>query len=276
MEAGATGTNTIDNSILTNIVSFVQTISVGDSAHQLVRLGAFGSFLLREADDTLTAVDTGLPGSAPGILAAARQIGAPVGRIVLTHAHQDHVGSLDALVAALGGVDYVQVAIGRREARLLAGDFSLDAAEPQTKMRGGFGRCATRPTVLLEDGQQVPGSELRAVACSGHTPGHLGFLDERDGTLFCGDALVNVGGLSVSGVWRTVFPFPYFATWHRPSACASARHLLALAPTTLACCHGRPIPAPAEALERAIAEAEGASAVVHAATSDHAGLPHVR
>jgi hypothetical protein len=37
--------------------------------------------------------------------------------------------------------------------------------------------------VLLEDGQQVPGSLLRAVACGGHTPGHLAFLDERDGTL---------------------------------------------------------------------------------------------
>ena len=254
----------------------MKTIPVGASAHQLVRLGAFGSFLVREADGTLTAIDTGLPGSAPGILAAARRLGAPVGRIVLTHAHQDHVGSLDALVAALGGVGSVQIAIGRREARLLTGDFSLDASEPQTKVRGGFGRCVTRPTALMEDGQQVPGSALRAIACPGHTPGHLGFLDARDGTLFCGDALVNVGGLSVSGVWRTVFPFPYFATWHRPSACASARRLLALAPTTLACCHGRPISAPAEALERAIAEAEDSAAVVHAATSDHAGLPHVR
>ena len=245
----------------------MKIVPVRASAYQLVRLGAFGSFLLREADGTLTAIDTGLPGSTSGILAAARQLGASVERIVLTHAHQDHVGSLDALVAGLGGAGRVPVAIGRREARLLAGDFSLDAAEPQSKVRGSFGRCATRPTVLLEDGAQVPGSALRAVACPGHTPGHLGFLDERDGTLFCGDALVNVGGLSVSGVWRTVFPFPYFATWHRPSACVSARRLLALAPTALACVHGRPIFAPAQALTRAIAEAQGSS------TGDGSPLP---
>ncbi len=254
----------------------MKIIPVGASAHQLVRLGAFGSFLVREADGTLTAIDTGLPGSAPGILTAARRLGALVGRIVLTHAHQDHVGSLDTLVAGLGHAGSVLVAIGRREARLLAGDFSLDPAEPQTRVRGGFQRCVTRPTVLLEDGDQVPGSALRAVACPGHTPGHLGFFDERDGTLFCGDALVNVGGLSVSGVWRTVFPFPYFATWHRPSACASAKRLLALAPTTLACVHGRPIPAPAEALARAIAEADDLSTASGDLPSDHGNLPHSR
>ncbi len=254
----------------------MKTIPVGASAHQLVRLGAFGSFLVREVDGTLTAIDTGLPGSAPGILAAARRLGAPVGRIVLTHAHQDHVGSLDALVAGLGGVGRVPVAIGRREARLLAGDFSLEAAEPQTKVRGGFQRCITRPTVLLEDNDQVPGSALRTIACPGHTPGHLGFFDERDGTLFCGDALVNVGGLSVSGVWRTIFPFPYFATWHRPSACASARRLLALAPAILACIHGRPIPAPAEALARVIAEAEGSCSVGVTSPSDYGNVPRSR
>ncbi len=254
----------------------MKIIPVGAFAQQLVRLGAFGSFLLREADGTLTALDTGLPGSAPGILDAARRLGAPIGRVVLTHAHQDHVGSLDALAAALGGAGRLQIAIGRREARLLAGDFSLDAAEPQTKVRGSFGRCATRPTALLEDGDQMPGSALRAVACPGHTPGHLGFLDERDGTLFCGDALVNVGRLSVSGVWRTIFPFPYFATWHRPSASASARRLLALAPTTLACVHGRPIPHPAKAMARAIAEADGSSTAASSIPSDHGDLPRSR
>ena len=251
----------------------MKIISVGVNAYQLVRVGVFGSFLLREADGTLTAVDTGLPGSAPGILAAARRLGAPVRRVVLTHSHQDHVGSLDALVATLGGADSVPVAIGRREARLLAGDFSLDPAEPQTKVRGGFQRCVTRPSALLEDGQQVPGSALRAVACPGHTPGHLGFVDERDGTLFCGDALVNVGGLSVSGVWRTLFPFPYFATWHRPTACASAHRLLTLAPTTLACCHGRPIPAPAAALARAVTEMTGSSIATNSFPSDHVQIP---
>ena len=138
-----------------------------------------------------------------------------------------------------------------------AADKSLRPGERREKIRGGLPGIVTPVTHLVEDGELF--GSLRCISTPGHIPGHFAFLDERDGTLFCGDALVNVGGLSVSGVWRTVFPFPYFATCHRPSACASARRLLALAPTTLACVHGRPIPAPAEALTRAIAEAEGST-----------------
>jgi glyoxylase-like metal-dependent hydrolase (beta-lactamase superfamily II) len=45
---------------------------------------------------------------------------------LLTHAHFDHVTSLDALVAELPDVE---TAIGLREARLLEGDFELEPNE---------------------------------------------------------------------------------------------------------------------------------------------------
>src|SRR3954463_12228258 len=66
---------------------------------RLTRLGAVNAFLVVE-DDGLTLVDTMLPKSQDAILAAARELGAPIARIALTHAHGDHVGSLDALAAA--------------------------------------------------------------------------------------------------------------------------------------------------------------------------------
>jgi glyoxylase-like metal-dependent hydrolase (beta-lactamase superfamily II) len=57
-------------------------------------------FFVRE-EDGLTLIDTTIASSAPKIIAAAATMGAPVKRIVLTHAHSDHVGGLDALHALL-------------------------------------------------------------------------------------------------------------------------------------------------------------------------------
>src|SRR5919199_2862894 len=75
----------------------------GDDLVQLTRLPHLfpvNCYLVRE-DDGWTLIDAALPGSAPAILAAAQSLGAPIMRIVLPHAHGDHVGSLDALHAAL-------------------------------------------------------------------------------------------------------------------------------------------------------------------------------
>ena len=91
-------------------------------------------YLVRE-DDGLTLVDTNWTKMADAILAAAKQLGAPIRRIALTHVHGDHVGSLDPLYQALPDAD---VLVGAREARLLARDFSLDPDEAQGKPRGDY------------------------------------------------------------------------------------------------------------------------------------------
>ncbi|MEI7773035.1 MAG: MBL fold metallo-hydrolase, partial [Chloroflexales bacterium] len=189
-------------------------------------------YLVRE-DDGLTLIDTGIPGSAPAILAAAQGLGQPIRRIVLTHAHSDHLGSLDALHQLLPAV---AVLISARDARFLAGDRHLDPDEPQAPLRGGYQTTATRPTETLSDGDRV--GSLRVIAAPGHTPGHLALLDTRDGSLIAGDAFQTRAGLAVAGTLRPLFPFPALATWHRPTALASARRLRALAPTRLAVGHG--------------------------------------
>ena len=62
---------------------WMKTTTVTANAYQLTRLGFVNCYLVREADG-LSLIDTGLPGSANDILAAARELGAPIRRIVLT------------------------------------------------------------------------------------------------------------------------------------------------------------------------------------------------
>ncbi|MEB2288439.1 MAG: MBL fold metallo-hydrolase [Anaerolineae bacterium] len=217
---------------------------------QLTRLGMFNCYLVRE-EDGFTLVDTNLGGSATSILAAAERAGAAIVRILLTHAHSDHVGSLDALHAALPAAE---VLIGAREARLLAGDMSLDADEPQTGPRGGFPRVATQPTQTLHPGDYA--GSLQAIAAPGHTPGQMAFFDPRDGTLVAGDALVTKSGMAVAGVLKWSFPFPALATWHKPTALRTARALRALEPARLAVGHGPVIERPLAPLDAAIRAAE--------------------
>ncbi len=207
------------------------------------------AYLVRE-DDGFTLVDTAIY-SAKGILAAAEKLGAPIKRIALTHAHSDHVGSLDALRETLPDVE---VSISARDARFLHGDMSLDPDEPQDKLRGGYVVIKTAPTRLLMPGDRI--GSLEVLASPGHTPGHVSFLDTRDGTLIAGDAYSTQAGIVTGGTLRLLFPFHALATWHKPTTLRSAEALVALKPTRLATGHGRVLTNPVPAMEGAIAEAK--------------------
>lgn len=230
----------------------MESIAHGEHLTQLLRrtpLFPINCYLVRE-DDGLTLVDTGLSGSAPAILAAAHALGAPIRRIALTHVHVDHAGSLDALHAAL---PEAEVIVSTREARLLARDFSLDPSEPQTKVRGGWPVCTTRPTRTVMPGERI--GSLEVIAAPGHTPGQVAFFDTRDGTLIAADALSTHFGIAVAGVTRLLFPFVAMGTWHKPTALATAKALRAFDPARLAVGHGPVLEQPAAAMDAAIVEA---------------------
>jgi glyoxylase-like metal-dependent hydrolase (beta-lactamase superfamily II) len=218
---------------------------------RLTRLGAVNAYLVAE-DEGLTLVDTMIGGSADGILAAAREIGLPIARVALTHAHGDHVGSVDALAQALPNATF---AISARDARFLTGDKSLDPGEPHSKLRGGYPTIETRPGLLLAPGDRL--GSLEVVAAPGHTPGHVAFLDTRDRTLIAGDAYATLGGVVTTATVNWRFPLPTLATWDKPTEVETAKALRALEPARLAVGHGPVVEQPAGAMDAAIAKAEG-------------------
>src|SRR5947208_12625365 len=228
----------------------MKVTTYSNNLFQLTRLGFVNCYLVRE-DDGLTLIDTGMSGQAQPIIQAAQKLGLPIVRIVLTHAHVDHVGSLDALHAALPDA---QIAISERDARFLSGDKSLDPSEPQVPLRGGYPVCTTKPTILLHEGDRI--GSLEAIATPGHTPGHLAFLDTRDRAVIAGDAFQTLGGVAVSGTFKILFPLPALATWHKGLALESARKLLALEPSALDVRHGRMLIHPQEAIVRAMRDVE--------------------
>lgn len=216
---------------------------------RLSRFGLVNCYLVEE-NDGLTVIDAMIPGSAKAIVAAAAEHNMPIVRILLTHAHQDHIGSLDALHEA---IPRAEVIIGTRESRLLRKDKSLDPGEPADKVRGGYPGAKTQPTRTISAGDRV--GSLEAHSAPGHTPGQLAYLDTRDGTLFCGDAYATLGGVATPAKTNWRFPLVAMATWHRPTALESSRALRALDPKSLAPGHGKVVSDPGAAMDAAIATA---------------------
>ena len=212
---------------------------------RITRLGIVNAFLVRE-DDGLTLVDTCLKGSQKKILAAADQAGAPIVRIVLTHYHDDHTGSLDALAQALPDAEVMWSA---RETPFMRGEAELDPGEPEGKVRP-IKPISAQAARELNGGDRI--GSLEVVFSPGHSPGHLAFLDTRDRTLIAGDVYSTIGGVATTTkpYWR--FPLPGFITWNGDVELESAKALRALEPARLAVGHGKTVDDPIAAMDAAI------------------------
>jgi glyoxylase-like metal-dependent hydrolase (beta-lactamase superfamily II) len=221
--------------------------SVGQYGKQLTRFGTINCFLVYE-DDGYTLIDANLKGSEEDILKAAGDL--PIKRILLTHPHVDHVGSVDALMAKVTGLKLLS---SERSIPILQipPDLSLRPGEVGP-IRGGTPGIASRVTQTVAEGDHV--GLLLVIDTPGHIHGHQAFLDERDGTLYAGDEFGSLGRLSVTGFTPWWFPLKAFS--NRDQAKDTARKLQSYPIQRVACGHGKVLEVGRELLQGAIDRAK--------------------
>lgn len=127
------------------------------------------------------------------ILAAVKEEGVTLEKILLTHAHIDHAGGTGELAES----QQLPI-IGPHK----GDDFWIQGLPQQAAMFGFKPAKQFTPDLWLEDGEsvQVGNVTLSVIHCPGHTPGHVVFFDPASKLAIVGDVLFN------GSIGRTDFP----------------------------------------------------------------------
>ncbi|MFI5685100.1 MBL fold metallo-hydrolase [Streptomyces sp. NPDC051636] len=169
--------------------------------------GSNTNWVILKDGDALTLVDTGYPGDRLQVLDSLTAVGgAPeaVAAVLITHAHNDHLGSAEFLRAAHGTPVYLheaEVPHARREflQQVSVGEVLRNAWRPGVlpwmvhalRSGGTEQHPVTAPEAFPADGPlDLPGRPV-PVHTPGHTDGHCVFHLPDAGIVISGDALVS-------------------------------------------------------------------------------------
>lgn len=161
-----------------------------------VRAGKANAFLIVD-DGGIALVDAGATSTVPAVLAAIADLGGHLDRIVLTHAHPDHVQAAPQLRERTGAAlfahaaDASWLANGRvpAEGRSGAGARNFDRL-------GAAHWTPFEPDHIVADDDLI-GDTLRVIHTPGHSPGHIVLRHEPTGALLVGDAVFHTGKLGL-------------------------------------------------------------------------------
>lgn len=168
-------------------------------------------------------IDAGVghPEHLQALAEALRTHGAMLERVLVTHAHSDHIGGASAIAAL------------HPDARF----YRCRGADP--------GRSGELEWCFLDDDQQLEfaGARLTTLLTPGHAPDHCVFWLEESRTVFSGDLVLPGGTVTI----------PFSRGGDVSAYLDSLERLIALAPSLLLPAHGRPQREPLAVLRRHIA-----------------------
>lgn len=201
-----------------------------------VGFGRVGVWLVRE-DDGWTMVDTGSPRDAPTILRAtqAQTGGEPPRRIILTHGHIDHAGTVGFLQERWS----IPILTHPDERKFVEGTGWYGAVRPAwwgfRLIQEPFGMAnrvqPAKVAGVLTDGDVIGTLEVRHVP--GHAPGMIALIHRSDRAILAGDTFVSRG--------LRLYPPAKFFTPDPPAAVRAMRRLVDEDFDHLLASHGRPI-----------------------------------